>query len=94
MNTRAASHDTTCGVGSSGSCFVPWCTCHCHDAGVVTPTLRSMPNRPRTPIRGIRVPDELWAAAQQVAADKGETVSDEVRRSLERYVKKVRRGKA
>ena len=52
-----------------------------------------MPNQPRTPIRGIRVPDELWEAAQQVAADKGETVSDEVRRSLERYVKKATKGK-
>ena len=23
-------HATMCGVGSSGSCSVPWCTCECH----------------------------------------------------------------
>lgn len=59
----------------------------------MTPTLRSMPNQPRTPIRGIRIPNELWEAAQQVAADRGETVSDEVRRALERYVKRAQREK-
>lgn len=59
----------------------------------MTPTLRRMPNQPRTPIRGIRIPDELWEAAQQVAAERGETVSDEVRRALERYVKRAQREK-
>ena len=46
-----------------------------------------MPNKPATPIRGIRVPDELWQAAQRVASDRGETVSEAVRRLLERYVR-------
>lgn len=60
----------------------------------MTPTLQTMPNQPRTPHRTIRVPDELWAAAQEVAAGKGETLSDVLRRSLERYVKTAKRGKS
>lgn len=39
--------------------------------------------------RGIS--DELWADAQAVAAARGESVSDEVRASLERYVKRNRK---
>lgn len=27
---REITHATMCGVGSSGACFVPWCTCDCH----------------------------------------------------------------
>lgn len=27
---REITHAVMCGVGSSGSCFVPWCTCECH----------------------------------------------------------------
>lgn len=38
-------------------------------------------------MRSIRVPDELWRAAQRVAADRGESLSDAVRRFLERYVR-------
>jgi len=48
------------------------------------------PNKPRTPIRGVRIPDELWEDAQRVAAARGESVSDEVRAALERYVKRNR----
>lgn len=47
-----------------------------------------MPNAPKTPLRNIRVPDALWAAAQAKAADRGETVSDVIRRALERYTKR------
>jgi len=48
-----------------------------------------MPNQPRkeNPARAIRVPDELWQAAQKRAGERGETVSEAVRRFLERYVK-------
>jgi len=49
-----------------------------------------VPNKPRTPIRGVRIPDELWEDAQRVAAARGEYVSDEVRAALERYVKRNR----
>ena len=56
---------------------------------VMTPgTLRSVPNQPRTPLRSFRIPDELYEAAQAKAAEKGESVSDVVRRALERYVKR------
>jgi predicted HicB family RNase H-like nuclease len=46
-----------------------------------------MPNAPKTPSRNVRVPDELWQATQAKAAKNGETVSDVVRRALEKYVK-------
>lgn len=49
-----------------------------------------MPNQPRAdnPARAIRVPDGLWHAAQAKAAERGETVSEVVRRALERYVRR------
>lgn len=46
------------------------------------------PNAPGTPRRTIRVPDHLWDAAVAKAAERGETVSDAIRRALERYVKR------
>jgi negative regulator of replication initiation len=39
-----------------------------------------------TPLRNVRVADDLWQAAMSKAAERGETVSDVVRRALERYV--------
>lgn len=42
----------------------------------------------RTPIRAVRIPDDLWQAAQRRAAERGETVSDAIRRSLTRYVRR------
>lgn len=39
-----------------------------------------------TPIRGIRISDDLWAAAKRAAADNGESVTAVIRRALERYV--------
>ena len=38
--------------------------------------------------RAIRIPDDLWQAALAKAEANGETVSDVVRRALERYVKR------
>ncbi|WP_158597324.1 hypothetical protein [Microbacterium telephonicum] len=49
-----------------------------------------MPNKPRTKIRGVRVPDELWEDAQKIAKARGEDVSAEIRAGLERYVKRNR----
>jgi len=46
-----------------------------------------MPNQPATPKRGVRIPDELWQAAMRVARDRGETLSQVIRRALERYVR-------
>lgn len=48
----------------------------------------SVPNQPRTPMRAVRVPDELWLKAQAVAKERGETVSDVIRDALTTYVKR------
>lgn len=46
-----------------------------------------MPNQPRPENKGrmVRVEDPLWKAAQERAAERGETVSDAIRRFLRRY---------
>jgi len=41
-----------------------------------------------TPIRTVRVPDDVWQAAQERAAEKGESVSAVIVRALKRYGKK------
>lgn len=41
-----------------------------------------MPDMPRA----VRIPDALWQAALAKARDNGETLSEVVRRALERYV--------
>jgi antitoxin component of RelBE/YafQ-DinJ toxin-antitoxin module len=46
-----------------------------------------MPNKPKTTLRNVRVDDELWAAALETAAARGENVSEAIRRFLKRYVK-------
>lgn len=46
-----------------------------------------MPDQEKTPRRTVRVEKELWDAAQTEAASREETVSDVIRRALERYVK-------
>jgi len=38
-----------------------------------------------TPVRTVRVPDELWAAAKAEADRRGESVTDAIVRSLTRY---------
>ena len=42
---------------------------------------------PDTP-RAIRVPDDLWTAALGKASERNETVSEVIRKALERYVKR------
>ena len=42
---------------------------------------------PDTP-RAIRIPDALWQAALDKAHANGDTLSEVVRRALERYVKR------
>lgn len=44
-----------------------------------------MPNQPKTPARSIRIDDELWAKAQARAAARGESVTEAIRKFLERY---------
>lgn len=55
---------------------------------MTTETLPAVPNQPKTKVRGIRVPDDLWAEAQRVAAERGEDVSSVARAALVRYVKR------
>lgn len=40
-----------------------------------------------TTARNVRVPDDLWGRALAVARQRGETVSDVIRRALEAYIK-------
>ena len=47
-----------------------------------------MPNQPKTPLRTVRVDGPLWDAAKAKAAERGETVSDVMRRALAVYVRK------
>lgn len=46
-----------------------------------------MANQPKTRARGVRISDELWQATQELAAERGETVTDVIRRALQRYVR-------
>lgn len=48
----------------------------------------SPPDKPRTPHRTIRVPDDLWDAAMRVAHDRGESLSDVIRDCIRDYVRK------
>lgn len=43
---------------------------------------------PETPRRTIRIPNKTWNAAKATAKRKGDTLSEVVRKSLERYVKR------
>jgi len=45
-----------------------------------------MPNQPKTRHRMVRVDEVLWRSAQAEARNRGETVSDVIRRALRRYV--------
>jgi hypothetical protein len=49
----------------------------------------AMPNAPRTPNRSVRVPDELWNAAQAIAKGRGETMTDVIVRGLQDYVREA-----
>lgn len=50
-------------------------------------TIGSMPNKPKTPLRNIRVDDELWNAAMAAAEARGESLSEAIRKFLKRYAK-------
>ena len=51
-------------------------------------TIGRVPNTPGTPRRTIRIPDALWDAAVAKAEEHGESVSDVIRKALERYVRR------
>jgi len=44
-----------------------------------------MTRKPMT-TKAVRVPDELWRAAQAKAVERGEYLSEVIRKALERYV--------
>jgi hypothetical protein len=46
-----------------------------------------VPNKPKTPKRSIRVPEDLWRAVLEKAHKRGETVTDVVIRALKRYLR-------
>lgn len=47
-----------------------------------------VPNQPKTPQRTFRIPGDLYAAAKAKAEERGETLTDVIRRALERYVRR------
>jgi antitoxin component of RelBE/YafQ-DinJ toxin-antitoxin module len=44
-----------------------------------------VPNQPKTPVRTVRVPDDIWDEAVRLAAERGTNVSEIVRSCLARY---------
>lgn len=48
---------------------------------------RRVPDRRHTPTRTVRVADDLWAAAREIAGERGETVTDVIVRALEQYAR-------
>lgn len=44
-----------------------------------------MADKDKMPLRAVRVPDEIWQAAQERAEAEGRTVSDVIRAALKRY---------
>lgn len=45
------------------------------------------PNRRGTPVRTVRIPDEMWEALRARADERGETVTDIVLRALRQYLR-------
>jgi hypothetical protein len=40
------------------------------------------------PLRSVRVPNNVWEAAQAKADERGENLSEVIRKALERYAKR------
>ena len=45
----------------------------------------------KTPLRNVRVPDELWSAAMAEAKEEGRSLTDVIVSDLHRYVNRRRR---
>jgi hypothetical protein len=45
-----------------------------------------MPNQPKTPLRSMRVEDDLWAAVRAKTRREGRTVTSVIVRALRSYV--------
>lgn len=46
-----------------------------------------VPNQPATPVRTVRISDELWDALRERADERGETVTDVILRALRLYLR-------
>ena len=49
-------------------------------------TIERMPNKPATPNRAIRVPDDVWVAALEKARAEGRTLTEVIVTYLRRYI--------
>jgi hypothetical protein len=45
-----------------------------------------MANQPKTPLRAVRIPDEIWHPAMQRAIERRESLSVVIRTALEHYI--------
>jgi metal-responsive CopG/Arc/MetJ family transcriptional regulator len=48
--------------------------------------ISDVPNQPKNPVRGFRIPDDVWRDLQRIAAKQGSTPSDVVRDLIQSYV--------
>jgi hypothetical protein len=49
-------------------------------------TQRGRPATGKTPHRTIRIPDHVWKPAQEIAAGRGETITEVIERALRNYI--------
>ncbi len=63
-----------------------FCTYRCEEVAAV-----ARPKTGETPIKNVRVPQELWNAAKEEAAGEGRTLTDVINTELHRYVTRRRR---
>lgn len=57
--------------------------------GRMRTTLSRMANQSKTPQRTVRIPDDTWEAAKAKAEERGENLSEVIRKYLERYAKRT-----
>ncbi|WP_188492045.1 hypothetical protein [Williamsia phyllosphaerae] len=50
-----------------------------------------MPNKPKTPLRTFRIPDDVYGPAKAAAEANGETVTDVVKKALVNYTRRHKR---
>lgn len=50
--------------------------------------IRRVPNQPSTPKHSIRIPDEIWDLAVELAHEDGEVWSEEVRKMIEGWIRR------
>lgn len=48
--------------------------------------ISDVPNQPKNPVRGFRIPDDVWRDLQRIAEKRGCTPSDVVRDLIQGYV--------